>query len=202
LKFAYPGELEPPFMKRILIMKKIFLTAVLLAVSCSIQAGQFELSSADIKPDSTIPERHAFNSFGCTGENLSPELNWSNPPAGTKSFAITVHDPDAPTGGAGFWHWMVIDIPAGKSSLARGEGFTDGAKLVAGARQIATDFGVPGWGGPCPPAGTKPHRYNFMIYALGVEKLELPPTATASFTGFMLNNHALGKAGFGANYGR
>lgn len=184
-------------------MKKIILAAACLAASCGVLAGgRFQLTSPDINPDSRIGQRHAFNAFGCTGENVSPALSWKNPPEGTKSFAITVHDPDAPTGGAGFWHWMVIDIPAGTASLAGGQGTADGQKLPAGTRQIVTDFGVPGWGGPCPPEGAKPHRYNFTVYALDVEKLELPPNATASFAGFMINNHAMGKTGFSAKYGR
>lgn len=156
-------------------MKKIILAAVCLTASFGALAGQFELTSPDIKPDSKIQQRHVLNAFSCTGENVSPALNWKNAPTGAKSFAITVHDPDAPAGGAGFWHWMVIDIPADVPSLASGQGTLDGQKLPAGSRQITTDFGVPGWGGPCPPEGSKPHRYNFTVYALGVEKLELPP---------------------------
>lgn len=168
----------------------------------SVQAQGFELSSTDIAPGSTIKQVHAFNSFGCTGQNTSPAITWQNPPAGTKSFAVMVHDPDAPTGGAGFWHWVVVDVPATAASLSRGAGTSQGSKLPAGARQITTDFGTPGWGGPCPPVGDKPHRYVFTVYALKVDRLELPGNATASFTGFLVNANALGHASFSALYGR
>jgi Raf kinase inhibitor-like YbhB/YbcL family protein len=165
-------------------------------------AQAFEIQSADIAAGQAIPQAFAFNGFGCTGQNTSPALSWRNPPAGTKSFAVMVHDPDAVTGGAGFWHWAIVNLPAGTSSLARGAGVVDGRALPETARQIATDFGTPGWGGPCPPTGDKPHRYTFTVYALKVDKLELPPNATASLGGFMVNANAIGKASFTSVYGR
>ncbi|WP_324134773.1 YbhB/YbcL family Raf kinase inhibitor-like protein [Bosea sp. (in: a-proteobacteria)] len=165
-------------------------------------AHAFDLTSADLRAGAAIPQSFAFKGFGCTGDNVSPALDWSNPPADSKSFAVFVHDPDAKTGGAGFWHWVVADIPVGTSSLPRGTGTADGARLPAGARQIATDFGVPGWGGPCPPTGDAPHRYIFTVYALKTEKLELPPNPTASLTGFVVNMNAIASASFTATYGR
>ena len=129
-------------------------------------------------------------------------MAWRNAPQGTQSFALMVHDPDAPTGGAGFWHWVVVNVPLTTGSLPRGSGTTQSTELPSGARQIATEFGVSGWGGPCPPVGDKPHRYVFTVYALKVEKLDLPPNATASLTGFMVNANALGHASFSAWYGR
>lgn len=185
-------------MKRTLIP----LAAALVAVCASAQAQNFELASSDIAPDQSIGARFVFNGFGCTGQNVSPGLSWKNAPAGTKSFAVMVHDPDAPTGGAGFWHWVVVNIPATGSGLPQGAGAGDGKALPAGAQQIATDFGAPGWGGPCPPAGDTPHRYNFTVYALKVDKLELPANATASLTGFMVNSNAIAKASLSARYGR
>jgi Raf kinase inhibitor-like YbhB/YbcL family protein len=113
-----------------------------------------------------------------------------------------VHDPDAPTGGAGFWHWVVVDIPVGTSFIAQGAGVAEGAGLPPGARQLATDFGAPGWGGPCPPVGDKAHRYHFTVYALKVAKLDLPANATASLAGFMVNSNALAKATFTGTFGR
>ncbi len=184
-------------------------TAAALLAGCTVvlstsagSAAAFDLSSPAFKPNATIAHKHVFNGFGCTGDNVSPALEWKNPPKGTKSFAVLVHDPDAPTGGAGWWHWVVYDLPAGTTSLAEGAGSVDGKNLPSGAKQQATDFGVPGWGGPCPPEGDKPHRYVFTAYALGVDKLDIPAGATASLVGFMVNANTLGKASLTAKYGR
>ena len=143
-----------------------------------------------------------FNSFGCTGKNISPALAWSGAPEGTKSFALLCHDPDAPTGGAGWWHWLVLNIPASATSLEKDAGNANSMKLPAGAVHVNTDFGGPGWGGPCPPAGDKPHRYNFALHALKVEKLDIPQNATASLAGFMVNASSIGKATLTGKYGR
>lgn len=186
-------------------MKKTFLSLVATAAlvgTVFAQAQSFELTSTDMAAGAPIAEKFVFNGFGCTGGNVSPALSWKSAPAGTKSFAVMVHDPDAPTGGAGFWHWVVINLPATTTGLAQGAGAADNKTLPTVARQIATDFGSPGWGGPCPPQGDKPHRYNFTVYALKVEKLELPANATASLTGFMVNGNALGKASITGLYGR
>jgi Raf kinase inhibitor-like YbhB/YbcL family protein len=172
------------------------------SLSAASFAQSFEASSADIGNGKTIAQKFVFNGFGCMGENISPAIAWKNAPAGTKSFAVMSHDPDAPTGGAGFWHWIVVDIPATSTQLAQNAGALGNANLPSGARQIASDFGVPAWGGPCPPVGNKPHRYNFTVYALKVDKLELPTSATASLTGFMVNGNTLAKASFTGLYGR
>lgn len=178
------------------------IAGVLLAASTA-HAQSFALASPDMSAGQPIAQTFVFNGFGCTGQNVSPALAWPGElPAGTKSLALLVHDPDAPTGGAGFWHWVVINLPANARELPRGAGKADGSALPAGARHINTDFGSPGWGGPCPPAGNKPHRYNFTLYALKVDKLELPATATASLAGFMVNANSVGKATFTAVYGR
>ena len=165
-------------------------------------ADGFKLESPDIKPGGRIAEEQVYKGFGCTGGNVSPELNWSGAPKGTKSFALLVHDPDAPTGGAGWWHWLVINIPANVTSLAKGAGSADGTGVPAGAAQVNTDFGGPGWGGPCPPAGDKPHRYIFTVYALKVEKLDIAAGATASLAAFTVNAEAIGKATLIGTYGR
>lgn len=164
--------------------------------------GGFSLSSPDIAEGATIDRKFVFNDFGGTGDNVSPQLNWSEPPAGTKSFALFCHDPDAPTGGAGFWHWLVVDIPASARALAQGAGAADGAGLPAGARPIRNDYGFSHWGGPCPPVGDPPHRYVFTIYALSVEKVEAPEGATASLVGFIVNQNVLAKASLTGLYGR
>jgi Raf kinase inhibitor-like YbhB/YbcL family protein len=150
--------------------------------------------------DGGITSQHVFAGFGCEGQNQSPAIRWSGAPDGTRSFALLVHDPDAPTGGAGWWHWSVYDIPATATGLPGG--VTAAAGLPDGARQGPTDFGRPGWGGPCPPAGHGDHRYIFSLYALGVAKLEVPDGASASLIGFLVNQQALGTASFQVKYAR
>jgi len=183
-------------------MKKHVLAFALAVTGLAAHAGGFTLESSDIKPGATIKNEQVFAGFGCSGGNVSPALAWKNAPAGTKSFALLVHDPDAPTGGSGWWHWVVINLPAATDKLAGGAGKADGSALPAGAAQVATDFGGPGWGGPCPPVGDKPHRYNFTLHALKVEKLDLPPGATAALAGFMINANSLGRATLTGLYGR
>lgn len=183
----------------------ICLSAICLSMT-AFGARAFELSSPDMKPGEPIADKFTFNGMGCKGGNVSPALTWSNAPAGTKSYALMVHDPDAPTGGAGIWHWVVINIPATITSLSAGDSTGDGAKMPAGSRQIPNDYfgmtGNPAWGGPCPPRGKPPHNYNFTIYALKTEKLELPPAATASQAGFLINMNAIDKASLSIPYGR
>jgi Raf kinase inhibitor-like YbhB/YbcL family protein len=165
--------------------------ALVLATSVAVAAA-LKLSSPDFKNGGAIPDKNSFNSFGCSGENVSPALEWSNPPEGTKSFALLMHDPDAPTGGSGFWHWLVYDIPATTTSLPAGAGKGDGSALPAGAKQGHNDFGAVGYGGPCPPPGSK-HHYNFTLYPLKVEKLDVQPNATAAVVGFTVNANVIGK---------
>jgi hypothetical protein len=159
--------------------------------------GGFALTSPDIADGAVIDRK-----FSYEGENISPELRWSEPPAGTKSFALLVHDPDAPTGGAGFWHWLVVNIPADVRSLKQGPGRPDAKTLPAGVRLIRSDYGFSHWGGPCPPVGDPPHRYVFTIYALGVETIDAPADATASMVGFLVNAKTLAKASFIGLYKR
>lgn len=162
----------------------------------------FSLKSAEFQHTKTIPQTYSFNGFGCTGENLSPSLQWENPPAGTKSFALMVHDPDAPTGGGGWWHWAVVNLPADVRSLPVGAGKANDETLPVGAVQLNSDYGSKGWGGPCPPVGDKPHRYHFTLYALKVEKLDLPEGATPALAGYMINANSLGKAILTGRFGR
>ena len=182
-------------------MRTLALSAALtgLLLSAPAIAAGFTLSSPDIKPGSTLSDKFVFNGFGCTGQNTSPALSWSGAPEGTKSFALMVHDPDAPTG-AGWWHWVMFNIPASVTSLPEGAG-TPG-KEPAGAVQSVTDFGAPGFGGACPPKGDKPHRYNFTLFALNTPKLDLPATAMPDLVGFMVHFATIGKASFTAKYGR
>jgi Raf kinase inhibitor-like YbhB/YbcL family protein len=177
------------------------LLGLALALPLFAQAAGFTVSSPQVKPGAKLSDAQVYSGFGCQGGNTSPALQWQGAPAGTRSFAVTVYDPDAPTG-SGWWHWMVYNLPASTTSLPEGAGSADGKGLPAGAVQGRTDFGSTGFGGACPPPGDKPHRYQFTVHALKVEKLDLPPDASAAMVGFMLHAHRLGSATLEARYGR
>lgn len=164
-------------------------------------ANNFVLSSPTIKPNATLTEEQVFNGFGCSGKNQSPALKWTAGPKETKSYAITVYDPDAPTG-SGWRHWVVYNIPANVTELAAGVGDSTGRRLPSGAIQGRTDYGSHDFGGACPPQGDKPHRYIFTVHALKIEKIEVPADASAALIGFMINANSLGKASFTAKYSR
>ena len=182
-------------------MKRTLAAAALTAALPLAQAAGFTLTSPDIRPDSTIDRRFEFNGFGCAGENKSPALKWSGAPKDARSFVVTVYDPDAPSG-SGWWHWMVVNIPANVTELPADAGAAGGANLPRGATQLRSDFGSAAWGGVCPPPGDKPHRYVFTVYALKTDKLDLPADASAALAGFMTHANAIGKASFTARYGR
>ncbi len=158
----------------------------------------FRLTSPDIQEGHFMAKSFEFNGFGCDGPNLSPALVWENAPVGTQSFAITVYDPDAPTG-SGFWHWLVVDIPASVTLLAQGAGQGD---LPAGSRSFTNDYGIKEFGGACPPQGHGMHRYQFTVWALPEATLGVLDGASAAVVGFMLNATALGKATLTATYAR
>lgn len=183
-------------------MNKSIMFAGSLLFAVNVRAAEFTLKSMDVAPNATLTSTQVYNGFGCMGNNMSPQLSWSGAPAGTQSYALTVYDPDAPTG-SGWWHWVLIDIPASTTSLPAGAGAADGKAAPKGSRQIRTDFGTPGFGGPCPPVGDKPHRYVFTIYALKLPKLsDVPDSATAALAGYMIRGNMLGQASFTAYYGR
>ena len=184
------------------VMRQIlFATTLLLGAAGAAQSAGFSLSSPSIKPGSTLTEAQVFKGFGCEGKNISPALKWSGAPKDTKSFALTVYDPDAPTG-SGWWHWVVYNIPASATELPEGAGAADGKAMPAGAVQGRTDFGTAGFGGACPPPGDKPHRYIFTVYALKSDKLDVPADASAALIGFMIHADQLAKATLTAKYGR
>lgn len=182
-------------------MKRALITTALISLSTLVNAGGFQLVSPDIQASRPIDKKFEFNGFGCSGDNKSPTLQWRGAPVGTKSFAVTVYDPDAPTG-SGWWHWSVINVPADVTSLPADAGAIGGANLPKGASQVRIDYGVAAWGGMCPPPGDKPHRYIFTVHALKTDKLDIPADATAALAGYMINAHALAKASFTATYGR
>lgn len=154
----------------------------------------FTVTSNDFADGDYLAARHVMSEdhgFGCAGGNTSPHLAWDGAPAGTKSFAVTCYDPDAPTG-SGFWHWVVVDIPPDVTALASGAG--SGGGIPDGALQTRTDFGAPGYGGPCPPEGDHPHRYFFTVFAVGTESLEVDADTSAAVVGFKLHFNTLAKA--------
>jgi len=154
----------------------------------------FTVSSNSFKDGDYLALTHAGSpdhGFGCTGDNKSPHLKWSPGPAGTKSYAVTCFDPDAPTG-SGFWHWLVVNIPPDVTELALGAG-SPGGTLPKGAMQTRTDYGFAGFGGPCPPQGDHPHRYLFTVFAVN-EVLGVTEDTPAAQIGFNLNFKTLAKA--------
>ncbi len=174
---------------------------MLMAMS-PVLAGELALSSPDIAEQRSIPETFINNSGGgCGGGNLSPALQWRGAPATTKSYALTVYDPDALTG-SGWWHWVLYNIPASADRLARGAGDPARSLLPTGAVQGRTDFGTAGYGGPCPPRGNRPHHYIFTIFALDIDALPVKSGATAAMVGAAIYSHRLAEAKLTAIYGR
>jgi Raf kinase inhibitor-like YbhB/YbcL family protein len=183
--------------------------AVLAALGLSLfgtgaaNAQSMSLTSTDLKEGATIANEQVFKGFGCTGSNVSPALSWSGAPSGTKSFAVTMYDPEAPTG-SGWWHWVVFNIPPAATSLPKGAGDAKKKLMPKGAIQARNDYGAFGYGGACPPPGDKPHHYQITVFALDVDKL---PNAkndavSAALVGFDLNSHTLAKATLTGLYGR
>jgi Raf kinase inhibitor-like YbhB/YbcL family protein len=153
----------------------------------------FSLRSDDVADGEMMSSKQVYNSFGMTGENVSPALSWSGFPPETKSFAVTCYDPDAPTG-SGFWHWVLLGVPASVTSLPAGAGSASGAGRPAGAFHVRNDYGTKDFGGAAPPAGDPPHRYVFAVHALDVESLDLDDTVTPAVAGFNLRFHTIARA--------
>lgn len=180
------------------VFKSLILGSVIF---CHNLSFAFELSSTDIKANSLLTEAQVFNGFGCTGQNISPELHWKNAPKGTKSYAVTVYDPDAPTG-SGWWHWVVYNLPVTTNNLITGAGGEKITHLPEGALQGRTDFGSYSFGGACPPKGHGKHHYIFTVHALSIEKIDVPTDASPALIGYMIHANRLAKASFTARYGR
>lgn len=176
----------------------ILIWSLLVSVTVFAQST-FTLSSTDLGGQATKMEE--FNGFGCSGENQSPQLSWKNAPEGTKSFAITMYDPDAPTG-SGFWHWVVFDIPADVNELVANAGNVALNLAPKGAIQSITDYGIKGFGGPCPPEGHGFHQYIITVHALKTDTLGLNDTINPAVVGFNLWNQTLAKSSIVAYYKR
>ncbi|UAM98158.1 YbhB/YbcL family Raf kinase inhibitor-like protein [Polaribacter litorisediminis] len=174
-------------------MKKLSILFILLIAFSNTLWGQktFTLSSNDLGGQATKIQE--FNGFGCEGDNTSPQLSWANAPAGTKSFAVTMYDPDAPTG-SGWWHWVVFDIPKNINELVTNAGNITLNLAPKDAIQSLTNYGAKGFGGPCPPKGHGFHKYEITVYALKTEKLGLDENTNPAIVGYYLWNNTLAKS--------
>jgi Raf kinase inhibitor-like YbhB/YbcL family protein len=158
------------------------------------KVASFQLTSTDVREDEKLPLPQVSGIFGAGGEDVSPQLSWSGFPEGTKSFVVTLYDPDAPTA-SGFWHWAVVDIPAQVTELARGAGDNeDGSGLPAGAFSLRNDGGTTRFIGAAPPVGHGKHRYFTVVHAVDVVSLGIGKDASPAFLGFNLFFHTLGRA--------
>lgn len=175
-------------------MRKAVFGAVLvsaIAATGLARADDLRLTSPDVTEGGTLKPEQVLHGSGCTGANISPALQWTGAPAGTKSFAITMFDPDADVG-KGWWHWIIYDIPANVTGLPKNAGNIKQRLAPKGSIQTATDFGTPGYGGPCPPKGDDEHRYVFKLYALDCDKLPTKPESAA--IPLHLHFHSLARA--------
>lgn len=179
--------------------KVIFLLVFGMFQINSWSQNTFTLTSNNLGGNATKMEE--FNGFGCTGENKSPDLQWENPPEGTKSFAITMYDPDAPTG-SGWWHWVVFDIPSDVKELIANAGNPTAKLMPEGAIQSITNYGAPGYGGPCPPENHGIHQYVLTVHALKVDKLGLDENTNPAIVGYYIWNNTLAKASIVTYYER
>lgn len=178
-------------------MKRLALTLSLLVFALA--ANALELTSPELTDGKPMGKTQEFNSFGCDGGNLSPALHWSHVPEGTQSFALTVYDPDAPTG-SGWWHWVVYDIPANVTDLPAGAVAKN--PLPIGAKQGKNDFGGRDFGGACPPKGHGTHHYAYTLYALKVKTLPVDENASSALVGYMIHANQIGEARITATYRR
>jgi len=164
-------------------------------------AGDFKLASPDVPADGKLAEKQVYIGYGCNGGNQSPALQWSGVPAGAKSLALVLHDPDAPVSG-GWYHWSLYDLPPATAGLPTNAGNSTGSKLPKGAKQGRTSFGGNSFGGACPPIGHGVHRYNFTLYALKVATLPLAEDTPPAEAEAKIKAASLGSASFTATYQR
>ena len=159
-----------------------------------VEENVFKLTSSQIKNNEILPNAQVYKGYGCNGENISPQLAWMNPPSNTKSYAIICHDPDAPREN-GWYHWLVVNIPSSVTSIKQGE-------KIKNATETITDFKTVGYGGACPPVGHGIHHYNFTIYALNVEKLDIKDTTPPKEVESLVISHSIAKSTISALFER
>ena len=157
------------------------------------KAALFSVTSSDVRDGEKLSMPQVSGIFGAGGEDISPQLSWSGFPAQTKSFVVTMYDPDAPTA-SGFWHWAVVNIPASVTELPRGAGDAQGSGLPTGAFQLRNDGSIAQFLGAAPPAGHGPHHYYIVVHALDVASLGLDTNATPAALGFNMFTHTLARA--------
>ena len=165
------------------------------AAALAAPAAAFEVATTSLRADGHFVAAQAYDRHGCGGANVSPELHWSGAPAATRGYALTLYDPDA-RGGRGWWHWLVIGLPATQHALAAG------AALPAGAHAWRNSFGESGYGGPCPPHGDAPHHYVLTLYALRTATLNPPPEADAAQVAALVQADALASTQLVGRYAR
>lgn len=171
------------------IKNKVIVMLAMIAIGSTINQtvqakGEYTMKilSMTFVNNTSLPLEQAYGQ--CGGQNISPDLMWRDAPEGTKSYALIMHDPDAPMPG-GFYHWLVIDIPVNQESIAKGQRFSE-------AKELKNDFQENGYGGPCPPSGE--HRYNFTIYALDIDHLDVSSGDTPQEVEQKVKKHALAQA--------
>ena len=172
-------------MRRILVLIVLLYLGGMIMSNALDRADVFVAISPTLKNNETLPMEQVYKGYGCSGGNRAPEISWTNAPINTKSYAIICHDPDAPRPN-GWYHWLMVNIPLNVNSYK--------GSVPTGALETVTDFNTTGYGGACPPVGHGIHRYNFTVYALDVEKLDVTKDSKPMDVENLVKSHAVAKS--------
>ncbi|MDF3088771.1 YbhB/YbcL family Raf kinase inhibitor-like protein [Burkholderia semiarida] len=184
---------------RIFLSAMLFTSTALAFIPATASAEPFTIT-VDGLHRGHFTNEHVYGGFGCHGQNVSPRISWAHVPRGTKSIVVTIFDPDAPTGGLGWTHWEIVNIPPSESSIEKGA--SGNPKLMpSGAVETLTDFGESRYGGPCPPQGAS-HRYVVTASALNVEKIDVAPAASPAVVAYQMHGKIIAQAKYVARYHR